>query len=363
MNSPRVAAVAALSSMILVSACSDSEPQTTSDEGSTTASVDSDAATDPSDDVASTAGPDDDAESTEQAQSAGVMSVEEAEAVATQLLTSAEAVLEKDGDAIKDELEATYRGPALEAAIAADLLEPVTGNPESRDLIADPIEPNVLAISRDDGQEPNVLLVQTVPDTGNPILYLMTSPSGTDKFRITWSAPMLPGTDIGTFDRRSLGSPIVRDDTQASDLSQTPRTVLEEFAAYINYPVEARPEMRTNDYAPQVRRAAAAQIEEVERQADFTETNSLSDTRIRTLLREDGSAITFALLDRESTFDIKSGMELTPPKPFLVFADDDSLTDSATLDTHVFVAVMIPKGSGPPEMIAAREQIVGASGS
>ncbi len=348
--------------MILVSACSDSESQTTSEEGVTTSPADSDVAA-ATDDEASTAGPDDGAESTEQAQSMGVMSVEDAEAVATQLLTSNETVLAKDGDAIKDELEATYRGPALEAAIAADLLEPVTGNPESRDLIADPIEPNVLAISRDDGQEPNVLLVQTVPDTGNPILYLMTSPTGTDKFRITWSAPMLPDTDIGTFDRRSLGSPVVRDDTEADDLAQAPRTVLEEFADYINYPVGAQPEMRTNDYAPQVRKAAAAQIEEVKRQADFTETNSLSDSRIWTLLREDGSAITFALLDRESTFDIKSGMELTPPKPFLVFADDDSLTDSATLDTHVFVAVMIPKGSGPPEMIAAREQIVGASGS
>ncbi len=56
-------------------------------------------------------------------------------------------------------------------------------------------------------------------------------------------------------------------------------------------------------------------------------------------------------------------MELTPPEPFVVFADDESVTDSATLDTHVFVAVMIPKGSGALEMIAAREQIVGASGS
>lgn len=60
---------------------------------------------------------------------------------------------------------------------------------------------------------------------------------------------MLPGTDIGTFDRRSLGTPVVRDDTDAGDFAQ-------------------------------------AQVAEVERQADFTETNSLCDTRIRTLLRE-----------------------------------------------------------------------------
>lgn len=174
MKSARIAAVAALSSMLLVSACSDSDSQTTSDEGATTASADSDDATATSDGAASSAGPDDGAEQTEQAQSVGVISVEEGEAIATRLLPSAEAVLEKDGEAIKDELEQNYRGPALEAAIAADLLEPVTGNPELRDLIADPIEPNVLAISRDDAQEPNVMLVQTVPSTGAPILHLMT---------------------------------------------------------------------------------------------------------------------------------------------------------------------------------------------
>ncbi|MGB3592663.1 MAG: hypothetical protein WA994_00675 [Ornithinimicrobium sp.] len=361
MKSVRFAAVSALSSILLVSACSDSDSQSTSGEATSTAAADDAAAT--SDGSAATQQPGDEAAATAQDQGVAVMSVEDAEAIASDLLTKAEAVRKGDGEMIKEELDDAYRGPAREAAAAADTLESVNGNPDSRDLIADPIVPNVLAISRDDGEKPDILLVQTVPDVGAPVLHLMTGPSGTDSFRIAWSAEMLPGTDVGAFDRRSQGSPVKRDDTEMGDLVQAPQDVLQDLASYIDYPVEANAQMRTNDYAPQVRQAAVAQSEEVAPQADFTETNSVSEENIRTLLREDGSAITFAVLDRESVFDIESGMELTPPEPFVAFAGDDSLTESASLDTDVFIAVVIPTGSGAPEVIAAREQIVGASGS
>lgn len=215
----------------------------------------------------------------------------------------------------------------------------------------------------DPAAEPNVILVQTVPETGAPVLHLMTSPAGTEDFRITWSAQMLPGTDVGTFDRRSLGSPVVRDDAQADGLVQAPNSVLEELAESINYPATGQTEVLTNDYAPQVRKAAATQAQDVSAQADFTESNSLSDSPVSTLLREDGSAITFAVLDRASTFEIKSGMELTAPEAFVALAGAESLSERATLDNQVFVAMVIPATCGSPEMIAATEQMVGASGS
>lgn len=361
-KSSRLAAVAALSCVLVVSGCSGSETGADIEPDSPPSSAaDESAAT--SDGVGATADAGVTTAAPSEGDSVAVMGIEQAESTAIRLLTSAESVREGNGKAIEDALAATYRGRAREAAAAADELEVVTGKPKPRDLIADPITPNVLAISREDGRGPDVILVQTVPETGPPILYLMTSPQRTENFRITWSAQMLAGTEVGTFDRRSLGSPVLRDDARSDAVAQAPASVLEDLAGSIDYPGAAQAKLRTNGYAPAVRKAAAAQAEEVSRQADFTETNSVSDARTRTLLREDGSAITFALLERESTFDIKSGMELTPPEPFVALADDESLTDRASLDTAVFVAMTIPAGSGRPEMIAATEQIVGASGS
>lgn len=355
-----MAAVAALSSLVLVTACSGSEEESSNDAAaSSEAAADSDA--DATTDVAEeTAEPADDADATAEAEGVGVISTEEAEEIAADLLTSAAQVNNGDGEDIEDAAAAAYRGNTEIAALAADELEEVTGAPDERDLIADPVEPNVLAISREDGESPLLLLVQTVPDAGPPELFVMASPGEPEDFRIVWSAPMLPGTDIGTFDRRSLGTPILREGSDG--LSQTPEDLFDGLAASIDYPLGEVEKYKTNGYAPQVREAGDAQADEVSEQAEFTETNTLR-TQTYTFYREDGSAVTFAALKRDSDFDVRSGMELTPPEEFLVFEDDDSITDRARLNSYVYVAMTIPTDDARPEMIAAREQLVSASGS
>jgi hypothetical protein len=77
---------------------------------------------------------------------------------------------------------------------------------------------------------------------------------------------------------------------------------------------------------------------------------------------EDGSAMTFAVLDRTSVFDVYDGMELTPPDSFWYFTRDRSITEQAEMRTSVFVALHIPE-DGDPALISAREQAVDASGS
>ncbi|UJH70654.1 hypothetical protein [Ornithinimicrobium sp. INDO-MA30-4] len=92
------------------------------------------------------------------------------------------------------------------------------------------------------------------------------------------------------------------------------------------------------------------------------ETNAVIPGNTVTLYFEDGSGISFAILDRQSTFTVEDGMELTPPDTFTTFVGDNSINESANLETYVFVAVTLPATEGAPEMIAAREQIIGASG-
>ncbi|MGB3764357.1 MAG: hypothetical protein WA966_14175 [Ornithinimicrobium sp.] len=358
MKSVRSAAVCALSSVLLISACSDSDSQSTSQDATSTAAADDAAAT--SDGSAATQQPGDEAGATAPGQDVAVMSVEDAEAIASDLLTKAALVGNGDGKEIEEDVDGAFRGSTAVAALAADELESVSGAPDQRDLIANPVEPNVLAISREDDDSPMLLLVQTVAESGAPELYVMAGSGAADSFRIVWWAPMLPGTDIGTFDRRSEGSPILREGK--GDLSQSPKELLTAFGASIDYPVGEDMKVKTNGYAPQVRKAAQTQAADVSEQADYTESNTLK-TQTYTFFREDGSAVTFATLKRESDFDVREGMELTPPDEFLVFEDDSSITSQARLNTYVSVAMTIPTDSDRPEMIAAREQLVSASGS
>lgn len=294
------------------------------------------------------------------------ISLEEAEEVAQTVLTARYEADQGDGDDIRPLQRASMMGSVRTAHEAADQLESVAGTPEERDLEEDPVEPNVLAISKDDGQNPILLLVQTVPVEGEaPLLHLLESRTGQhEDFRISWEAPMLPDTTVPTFDRRSVGSPVVR--SGQAELAMEPRELLRSVGAYTSYPQpEEVPEYRTHGYAPSVRRAATEQAEAVAGQATLQEKNWLVSEDIKTLLFDDGTGFVMGTLLRDTQFSVNSGSELTPPDTFRVFQDDAVLRDEAVLRTMVFVGMHLPTEDEEfvPEMIAAREQLVDAWGN
>lgn len=232
----------------------------------------------------------------------------------------------------------------------------MTGEPPKGDQAA--LEPNVLAISRADDQSPELILVQTTPAGRLPELHLLSRPAAGGGFRIVWSAPMLPETEVGTFDRRSVGSPVLR--SGGGDFVIPPGTALTGLAAYIDYPATDAPDVRTNGYAPQVRKSADEQAQAVAAQASLQETNTLTADDYATLVQEDGSGITFGVIDRETVFDVRAGSRLIAPDEFTGLGGAEVMTDSATLRTSVFVAMRLPVQEGPPELIAAREQPLAA---
>jgi hypothetical protein len=207
--------------------------------------------------------------------------------------------------------------------------------------------------------------VQTVPEDGVPVLHLMESRTGEEKdFRIVWEAPMLPGTSVPTFDRRSVGTPVLRGGS--GDLTVSPHETLKELASYISWPQpEEIPDYRTHGYSPAVREAAEQQAGAVADQAELREKNWIVSDDTRTLLFEDGTGFVLGSLLRDTTFSVRPSSVLTPPDTFAVFADDAELTDEAVLRTSVFVALRVASEDRDlkPEMIAAREQLVDAWGS
>ncbi|UJH70653.1 hypothetical protein [Ornithinimicrobium sp. INDO-MA30-4] len=169
MKSTRSLVALCLSSALLLSACSGGDDtdadQATSTGDAGAATTDAGAATASPDEAAVTAEPTE--ESTQ-----GALSIGEAEVIATEVLTAVAKSTQSDGESAVSDMEAGYAGPALEAAKAADKLEKVEGEPASIDLIANPVAPTVLAISQDDGEEPGVILAQTIQVSGIPELHL-----------------------------------------------------------------------------------------------------------------------------------------------------------------------------------------------
>ncbi|WP_256842117.1 hypothetical protein [Ornithinimicrobium cryptoxanthini] len=371
----------ALSSSLVLSACTDSDDTESTDSVSSTTAADGaddststtggtgDNATSTGDAVpttgdASTATGDaatstDDGKITAPAAGAGVISVEEAETVAAQLMRTAADSQVVDVDEAAELNEQAFVGSELLAATAATTLRDAGLTPV---IDYAPSGANVLAISRDDGESPAFMVVQSVPESGLPELHLMVSQDGGENWKIGWSAPMLAGTKVGTFDPRSEGSTILRD--TRGELSNYPSGVVDKLFEILDYPfAEDRPDFRTNDYGPQVRKATEAQAASVSEQATMTSTHALRADTLRTIELEDGSAIMFPVLERTSAFDVKSGMILKPPTAFTHLTGDDTITDSAKMKTLVFLAVHIRTDGGAPEIIAAREQVVSASGS
>lgn len=376
MQFSRLTLAVTLSSALLVTACTGADdpdegatsvPTTSADDAAETSGDAGSATTDAAvvtDDAAVT----DDASSTTVAMTTdegeAVLSVDEAEEVASRVLEDRYAAYTAGNSVIAAAQERAFVGTARTAAQAEVSLRHNLGIKEEQP--AERLEdPNVLAISREDGEQPAFLLVQTVPESGVPLLHLLESPDGeADTFSIVWEASMLPGTELPTFDRRSVGTPVLR--SGQGELVEMPRDTLKKLAAFISWPQpEEDPGIVTNGYAEAVREAAEEQADAVSAQANLREKNWLVNDDTKTLLFEDGSAFVIGSLLRDTTFSVRSDAILTPPESFLVFSDDGELTDEAVLRTSVFVGMQVPAEGQDvePTVIAAREQLVDAWGS
>lgn len=386
MKLSRKTAAVALASALVLTACTggDAAEDTTTPATAGATTEDQDAATASGDDAATTSAAPDAAANTADAAARtddgstaemttdpaqAALSVEDAERVAATVLDARLESLKTDGKKASAARKAAFDGPAGGAASAANKTESVFGeSPEAK--AKEPASPNVLAVSRADGELPVVLLVQTVPvEDEAPLLHLMESRTGkVEDFRITWEATMLPGTTLPTFDRRSVGTPLVRgaDDKDGEDLLTAPKKTLEQLAEGLSWP---RPEdfvvFRTNGYRPAVNRASEAQADSVAAQATLTEENTLRPDTVTTLLFEDGSAFVTGAIQRDTTFTVKENSILNPPESFRIFVDDGELRNEAVLRTTVMVGMRVPSKDVDfqPEVIAVREQLIGADGS
>lgn len=392
--------VCLVGTLLLASACSEGEdtpggsedPTSTvePDATPTTAPVD-DATTEPADDVTTTeppadggatttppadaatttAPPSDDAGQTAAPEGSGGHStgeeaaafpLEEVQPRVDRLLRTAADARGASGSEARGLRDAAFTRVMRFVTLGEEQLREADASGPSYDPFVNRLQGNVLAISRDDGELPWFALVQTVQGGGNPQLSLVrgTDAGDVEESGISWSAEMLPGTEVGGFAPRGQGSPVARPDSADAERSDE---VLDDLAGYLDYPRDTPAEIETNGYAPQVRLNAEDQAQALAGQASLAVTNEVDEDSITTLELADGSSMTFAAIERSVELSVTPGSVLTPPDTVNAFIPATELTEYATVDSLVLVAVQVPAdGEGRPALIAVAEQVIDAEG-
>lgn len=378
MKSPRVLLATSVASVLVIGACA---PVDRDDDATSAPTATPDAVADTAE---ATAGPDDLTGNTEGPEllvateaptrtvepmptstgPSGVISAAEAEETIVRLLGAASDSIEETGEEAEELRQQAFAASELLAQRAARRIERLGGG--EAEFVFDPAvdEPLILAVSRldpEDEDSPGVILAQTVPESDMPVLHLAVYNADVEDYRITWQAPMLPGTELPTFERLSQGSPLLPA-SDAGELFASPNDILDSLVAELAYPdPEDTEDIDAGSYLEELQVQFADQEEAVADFATFSQTHGVRVSSIQTLEAPNGSALLLAVITRDSIFEVISGQQLDTPSVFRALADVGVVYDEATVSTAIFVAIEISE-EGPAELIAVREQFVDAQG-
>jgi hypothetical protein len=293
----------------------------------------------------------------------GVVSSSRAQAIAAQVVETAQkasAAPGADGDALRDE---AYTGDAL-AAAKVDAKVAGTLTQEQKDaLTLTPAAPVVLAVSSGLGYPRSMVVQTTRAKSGLPVLSLLVTPDVHTPFKIAASAVMLPATEVPAFDQVTQGAPSLGDD--ASGLAIDPEKLVGAYATSLAYPAPPATEDRpfTDDaFATKVKAAAKDQAGKVASVGSFTEQHLAKDVTGGLRLAGDRGALAFTVMDRKDTVLNKTSGTINVSSQFTALTGLSSVKAEATLDTLEFVAFVIPD-TGQAQVVAAEEHLVAATGT
>lgn len=287
------------------------------------------------------------------------LSPDQADAIATRVLTDAASAASAPASAAKALRAASMTGTALAVATAADQLGVTSAaNPNPVDV---PPQPRVLAISRGTGW-PRVILVQTTDSSGASVLNLLSSPDVRTPFKLAASATMHAGAAVPALDPLTVGSPL---SVTSGAVPVAPEELVSEYAASLAYP-KPKPSAQvstTDPFSTGVQANAVAQAKSFGALASLTRTHQPQPGQTVTIALRGGGALVFALLERTDDITLASGgKSLTPSPQFQKLVGKKSLSRSAELKTYETVVFAVPP-QGQASVVAADETLVSAKGA
>lgn len=293
----------------------------------------------------------------------GAVSSTRAQAIAAQVVDTAQkaaAAPDADGDSLR---EAAYTGDALTAAKADAKLAGTLSQDQKNALELTPAPPVVLAVSSGLAYPRSMVVQTTRAKSGLPVLALLVTPDARTAFKIAASAPMLPATEVPAFDQVAQGAPSLGDD--AAGLAVDPGKLVGAYAASLAYPAPAVvPDQPFADdaFAAKVKAAAKDQADRIASVGSFTQQHVAKDVTGGLRLAGDRGALAFAVMERKDTVLNKTAGSINVSDPFKALTGLSSVKAEATLDTLEFVVFVIPQ-SGQAQVVAAQEHLVAATGT
>ncbi len=293
----------------------------------------------------------------------GAVSSTRAQAIAAQVMDTAEkasAAPGADGDSFRD---AAYTGDALTAAKADAKLAGTLSKDQKDALELTPAAPVVLAVSSGLAYPRSMVVQTTRAKSGLPVLSLLVTPDARTAFKIAASAPMLPATEVPAFDQVTQGAPSLGDD--AAGLAVDPGKLVGAYAASLAYPAPAAvPDQPFADdaFGAKVKAAAKDQADKIASVGSFTQQHVAKDVTGGLRLAGDRGALAFAVMERKDTVLNKTAGSINVSDPFKALTGLSSVKAEATLDTLEFVVFVIPQ-SGQAQVVAAQEHLVAATGT
>ncbi|WP_116112848.1 hypothetical protein [Austwickia chelonae] len=257
--------------------------------------------------------------------------------------------------------EATAQIPvtyAAEGARAADALTKLIGAGAQGKIAQGPSDLKVLANSRG-AQYPRYILGASTPAGAQlPHVHLLVATNARTPYRLAMSAQMLPGATINAFPTRDEGTQIV---TTGEDMDVKPVDVLKSYADGLSGKKENA--LYQNDtFLEQIVNKMEEQKKASSNQADLVQTNQLMPDPVAAFRELNGDTLVLGAIERTSEYTIKSGQQLKAPPMFKAFVPGRTvLVQQARIQVVQFLVFTVPK-SGKARLVAATEQVAGASG-
>ena len=285
---------------------------------------------------------------------AAPLDVDGATAVATRLLTAADAPAEGDAKAATAAREAVLMGDALTVANARAASKATTEVAAAE--LAAVAKPTVVAQSQ--GRDwPRAILATTLDEKSNTqFLHVMLSEEPDEPFRITASVPMFAGAELPALGDSAKGAPLL-DVAAADGLATAPDKAVAAYAAALATPKPTPTKVVAVDdpFATALRTSAAAQTKALGKLATLTQVHKPVLDEAVTFRLADGGAVTFGLMSRTDTVSLKAAAkEVVLPAEYAKVTGKPKATKSFTLG-NLEPFVMVVPATGQAEVIGATE--------
>lgn len=280
---------------------------------------------------------------------------EQSARILDRVLTESRSVYSGEGDAA-GQVPKTFAGEGARAALAAVQL--VSAGVQGKAGAA-PGDVKVLTTSRGDAYPRHIVGASTPAGAQLPQIHLISAKDAKTPYRLALSAQVLPGAAISAFPAPDQGAQVV---TDGSDMAIKPVDLLKSYAKGLTEGAKGDVPYESDTFFDQVRQRAEEQAKAVAGQADFTQTNQVMPDPVVAVREANGDTLVFGAIERTSDYAIKAGQQMAPTPIFSAFVPGRSvLVQQVRTQAVQFLVFVVPK-SGKAHLVAATEQVVGASG-